>query len=75
MLLAFLISFVLSVAVLPLIIKFFERKKAGQTILNYVENHKDKNGTITMGGVVFILSTLLLAFLFLDYDFIIQGCC
>jgi len=68
MLLAFLISFILSVTLMPLIIKFFERKKAGQTILNYVENHKDKNGTITMGGVVFILSTLLLAFLFLDYD-------
>ena len=68
MLLAFLISFVLSVSLMPLIIKFFEKKKASQTILGYVENHKDKNGTITMGGVVFMISTLLLAFLFLDYN-------
>ena len=49
---------------MPLIIRFFKKKKAQQTILGYVENHKDKNGTTTMGGVVFIYSTLLLAFIF-----------
>jgi len=68
MLLAFLISFILSVVLMPIIIKFFKRKNAGQTILGYVENHKDKNGTLTMGGVVFILSTLFLVFFFLDFD-------
>ena len=68
MLLAFLLSFGLSTILMPLIIKFFKKKNASQTILGYVENHKDKNGTVTMGGVVFILSTLVLAFFFLNYN-------
>ena len=68
LLLAFLLSFILSTILMPLIIKFFKRKKASQTILGYVENHKEKNGTLTMGGVVFMISTLVLVFLFLDYN-------
>lgn len=68
LLLAFLTSFTLSLILMPLIIKFFKRKQVGQTILGYVENHKSKNGTITMGGVVFIITTLFLAFMFLDYN-------
>ena len=67
-LLAFIASFVLSVVLMPLIIKLFKSRKASQTILGYVENHKEKNGTLTMGGVVFLLTTLLLAFIFLKYD-------
>ena len=67
-LLAFLSAFVLSVLLMPIIIKLFRKKQASQTILGYVENHKDKNGTLTMGGVVFILTTLFLSFLFLDLD-------
>lgn len=67
-LLAFLSSFALSLVLMPLIIKIFKSRKASQTILGYVENHKEKNGTLTMGGVVFLLTTLLLAFVFLKYD-------
>ena len=68
MLLAFLTSFVLSAILMPILIKFFQKKKASQTILSYVENHKDKNGTTTMGGVVFVVVTLGLMFLFLKYN-------
>jgi len=67
-LLAFLSAFALSLILMPLFIKLLKKKKASQTILGYVENHKDKNGTLTMGGVVFLLTTLLLAFLFLRYN-------
>ena len=67
-LLAFLCSFVLSVILMPIIIKLFKKKEASQTILGYVENHKEKNGTLTMGGVVFVLTTLILSFFFLDYN-------
>ena len=67
-LLAFVLSFVLSLILMPLIIKVIKSRKASQTILGYVENHKEKNGTLTMGGVVFILTTLTLAFFFLKYD-------
>lgn len=68
LLVAFLTSFALSTILMPLIIRFFKKKSAQQTILGYVENHKDKNGTTTMGGVVFIITTLALAFIFIDYD-------
>lgn len=68
LLLAFLCGFTLSLIILPILMRVLKRKKAGQTILGYVENHKEKNGTLTMGGVVFILTTLCLAFLFLDYN-------
>lgn len=68
LLLAFLSSFGVSLILMPLIIRFLKRKKSSQTILNYVENHKEKNGTTTMGGVVFILTTLSLAFCFLHYN-------
>ena len=64
-LLAFLCSFVLSLVLMPIIIKVFKKKRASQTILDYVENHKEKNGTLTMGGVVFMITTLVLSFFFL----------
>jgi len=67
-LLAFILSFALSLFLMPFIIKIFNRRHASQTILGYVENHKEKNGTVTMGGVVFIITTLLLAFFFLKYN-------
>ena len=68
LLLAFLCAFALSLIILPITIKILKQKKVGQTILGYVENHKEKNGTITMGGVVFIITTLCLAFVFLEYN-------
>lgn len=40
----------------------------GQTILKYVEEHKSKQGTATMGGVLFFVTTLCLAFVFLNYS-------
>lgn len=68
LLLAFISSFILSIAIMPIIIKFLRKTRASQTILGYVEEHKNKNGTLTMGGVVFIISTLFLAFVFLKLD-------
>ncbi len=67
-LLAFLVAFVFSCVLMPLILKLIKRSSATQTILSYVEEHKDKNGTPTMGGVVFILTTLFLAFMFLKFN-------
>lgn len=67
-LISFLLSFTLSLVLMPIIISLFKKRKASQTILNYVENHKEKNGTLTMGGVVFIITTLSLAFLVLDFN-------
>lgn len=68
LLLAFIFSFILSVSTMPLIIRFVKQKSATQTILHYVEEHKSKNGTPTMGGVIFVLTTLILAFVFLKFE-------
>ncbi len=67
-LIAFLVSFALSLILMPIVIKMLKKQHAGQTILGYVEEHKFKDGTLTMGGVVFVLTTLILCFFFLELD-------
>ncbi len=67
-LISFLVAFAVALILMPLIIKVLKQISASQTILGYVENHKDKNGTITMGGVVFILTTLIVSFCFIKFD-------
>lgn len=47
---AFGASFVLLLVILPIL----KRLKAGQYILGYVKEHKNKGGTSTMGGLAFI---------------------
>lgn len=42
-----------------LLIPRLRRLKAGQPILKYVETHKDKSGTPTMGGLFFIISSCI----------------
>ena len=58
-LISLLVCFVVSVAIAPLIIKWLRRLKFGQSILVYVEQHKLKSGTPTMGGIIIILSACL----------------
>jgi len=54
-----LICFGVSVAFAPLCIKLLTKIKFKQSILIYVEQHKSKSGTATMGGIIFIVSALL----------------
>ena len=68
LLIAFLSSFFVSLILMPITIKLLKKLSAGQTILGYVEEHKNKNGTTTMGGIIFIFTTLVLSFVFLKYD-------
>lgn len=58
-LLNLLFCFLVTVIISPLFIKWLRRLKFGQNILIYVEKHKEKSGTPTMGGLIFLLSTLL----------------
>jgi phospho-N-acetylmuramoyl-pentapeptide-transferase len=44
---------------MPFARKLLHKLKFGQNILHYVEAHKEKQGTATMGGIVFVLSTVL----------------
>ena len=52
----FLYAFFFSLIVSPLVISLVKREKIKQTILHYVDGHKSKNGTPTMGGIIFLIS-------------------
>lgn len=62
--LAFILSVASSILFAPLYIKFAKRLKFGQNILHYVSEHSPKQGTPTMGGVIFILPTIFVSLLF-----------
>ncbi len=57
-LLMFVIAFLFSVSIAPFVIKLIRKLKAGQNILSYVDNHMSKQGTPTMGGIIFVLGLI-----------------
>lgn len=58
------ISLILSILLGKIFIPILRRVKIGQTVLKYVETHKDKNGTPTMGGLFFVISAVLTFLIF-----------
>lgn len=57
---SFFIAFVLTMFLMPKFIKWAKAKKASQPIYEYApQNHQSKAGTPTMGGIVFIFSTII----------------
>ena len=63
----FVLSLGLSAALMPLVISLLSRLKARQPILGYVESHKNKSGTPTMGGAGFVLAAAL------PFAFLLRG--
>ena len=56
-----MLSFILSIVLGFLIIPFLKKKKLDQILNRYLEEtHKKKSGTPTMGGIIFILPTILI---------------
>ena len=64
--LMFLIGFCISFAIGKPIINLITRLKGGQNILEYVDVHKVKQGTPTMGGIIFITGLIVCFFTILD---------
>ena len=64
-LLALIIAFALSVALMPAVIAFAKKLKVRQTILSYVDNHAATSGTPTMGGVGFVAACVVVTFIFM----------
>lgn len=58
-LLNLLVCFLMTILISPFVIKWLRKLKFGQSILIYVEKHKEKSGTPTMGGVIFILTAII----------------
>ncbi len=64
LILACICSILLTVILGLISIPILKKIKAGQQILKYVETHKDKNGTPTMGGLFFIASAVIIFIFF-----------
>jgi len=60
----FLISLGLSIILGLIFIPIFKKIKFRQSILSYVEEHKHKSGTATMGGLFFISVAIIICLLF-----------
>ena len=63
-LLVSLVAFGLSWLFCFLLIPILRRLKAGQNILVYVQEHKNKSGTPTMGGLAFVFSATIATAIF-----------
>lgn len=63
-LLALVLCFFVTMLIAVPIIKLLRNKKLGQNILEYVDLHTSKQGTPTMGGVIFLLSLSLVSIIF-----------
>ncbi len=59
---AIILSFFISIIIAPFVIKKCKQLKFGQNILSYVESHMKKQGTPTMGGIIFIISAIVSTF-------------
>lgn len=58
--LGFFIAFILTMYLMPKFISWAKRRKASQPIYEHApSSHQEKAGTPTMGGVVFIFSTII----------------
>lgn len=68
-LIIFLVAFCLALSISPIVYSTTKKLKAGQTILHYVTEHESKNGTPTMGGIIFIVSTVLVSLCFIRTSF------
>ena len=67
--LALMIGFVSSILFGFFLIPILRKKKIGQTVSIFLQNnHSNKNGTPTMGGLIFIIPTLFTVFVLLLMD-------
>ncbi len=56
-----------SLTLMMIILPILKRLKAGQYILGYVKEHKNKSGTPTMGGLAFIVAIIVVGFCFFGF--------
>ena len=57
--LALMIGFIIASVFGLFFVPFMRKKKLGQVTSKFVKQHKDKSGTPTMGGLIFIVSTII----------------
>ncbi len=57
--LALMIGFIIAAILGLFLVPFFRKKNIGQVTSKFIKQHKKKSGTPTMGGLIFIISTIL----------------
>jgi len=57
-----------SCIIAPVVLWFCKKLKASQSILHYVDKHASKEGTPTMGGIVFILTAVFASCFLFEYS-------
>ena len=66
---SFFIAFILTLVLMPKFISWAKEKKANQPIYKYApEGHQAKGSTPTMGGIVFLTSTLVAVFFTVKFN-------
>ena len=68
LLLSLSLSFFVAWLIAPPIIKFLKKEKAGQNILEYVDLHNAKQGTPTMGGLIFLSAMCIVSLFMIGSD-------
>ena len=63
---AFFIAFILTLLIMPKYLSWAISKNANQPISKYVPAHEGKRHTPTMGGAIFLISTLIAALITVD---------
>ncbi len=63
--LALLVAFIVTAAVMPAVIALSKKLKVRQTVLHYVDNHKSKSGTPTMGGIGIMIAVTVSSLCFM----------
>lgn len=69
---AFVVAIAVALVISPLVFKVLRKLKTGQNILEYVDNHKSKQGTLTMGGLIFVLA-MWVAFIFFAGNYVLAS--
>ncbi len=61
-------AFAFSATLTALLLPLLKKLKAGQYVLGYVKEHKNKTGTPTMGGLVFVVVIGVIAVFFCGFE-------
>ena len=63
-----LLCLVFASIIAPIVLWFCKRLKASQSILHYVDKHASKEGTPTMGGLIFLLTLIFASCFLFEYS-------
>lgn len=70
-----LVCFLFATIIAPVVLLLCRRLKASQSILHYVDKHASKQGTPTMGGIIFLLALVFSSCFFFNHSQFVAWFC